>query len=78
VEEAQLRIEPNFLCFGDLIIGQVSQRILRLTNCTTIAPMYLEYVPNGNARCYPNYIRLKPKSSMEILVKVHAKENSNY
>lgn len=78
VEKARLQIEPDTLCFGDVIVGQMSQRVLRFTNPSTVAPIYLEYLPNANARCCPNQIKLTPQSPIEVLIKVHAKESSNY
>ncbi|RLU22209.1 hypothetical protein DMN91_006590, partial [Ooceraea biroi] len=75
VHEARLQIEPNILYFGDLIVGQISERVLRLTNPSAVASIYLEYMPNANARCCPNRMKLKPKSSIEVLITVHGKES---
>ncbi|XP_077263814.1 cilia- and flagella-associated protein 47 [Temnothorax americanus] len=75
VEAVQLHLEPDTLHFGDLIVGQISQRVLRLTNPSAVAPIYLECAPNAAARCCPNWTRLKPKTSIEILVKVCGKES---
>lgn len=77
-ETVQLHIEPDSLYFGDLIVGQLSQRILRLTNPSTIAPIYLEFMSSSAARCYPNRVKLKSNTSIEILIKVRGKESSNY
>lgn len=77
VEAIQLHLEPDTLNFGDLIVGQISQRVLRLTNPSTVAPIYLECVPNSVARCCPKWMTLKPKMSIEVLVKVCGKESSN-
>ncbi|XP_011873042.1 PREDICTED: uncharacterized protein LOC105564890 [Vollenhovia emeryi] len=76
VEAVQLHLEPDTLYFGDLIVGQISQRVLRLTNPSAVAPIYLECAPNAAARCCPNWVKLKPKTSIEVLVKVCGKENS--
>ncbi|TGZ55685.1 Uncharacterized protein DBV15_01392 [Temnothorax longispinosus] len=75
VEAVQLHFEPDTLYFGDLIVGQISQRVLRLTNPSAVAPIYLECAPNAAARCCPNWTRLKPKTSIEVLVKVCGKES---
>lgn len=77
VETAPLYIEPNVLYFGDVLVGQISQRVLRLTNLSAIASIYLECVPNAAARCYPKLLQLQAKSSIEILVKVRGKESGN-
>ncbi|XP_036142840.1 cilia- and flagella-associated protein 47 [Monomorium pharaonis] len=76
VEGVRLHLEPDTLYFGDLIVGQTSQRVLRLTNPSAVAPIYLECLSNAAARCYPNYMRLKPKTSIEVLVKVCGKEST--
>lgn len=78
MEAIQLHLEPNILYFGDLIVGQTSQRVLRLTNPSAVAPIYLECAPNAAARCCPNWMKLKPKTSIEVLVKVCGKESSNF
>ncbi|XP_032680467.1 cilia- and flagella-associated protein 47-like [Odontomachus brunneus] len=75
VETARLYIEPNILYFGDVLVGQISQRVLRLTNLSAIAPIYLEYVPNAAARCRPKLLQLQAKSSIEVLVQVRGKES---
>lgn len=77
METVQLQFEPVALYFGDLIVGQISQRVIRLTN-SSVSPICLQYVSNAAARCYPNWMRLKSKESIEILVKVRGKESSNY
>lgn len=78
VETVQLHFEPDTLYFGDLIVGQISQRVLRLTNPSAVAPIYLECAPNAAARCCPHWMKLKPQTSIEVLVKVCGKESSNY
>jgi hypothetical protein len=78
VETIRLHFEPDTLYFGDLIVGQISQRVLRLTNPSAFAPIYLECTPNAAARCYPNWMRLEPQTSIEVLVKVCGNESSNY
>lgn len=78
VETVQLHFEPDTLYFGDLIVGQISQRVLRLTNPSVAASIYIECAPNTAARCCPNFMKLKPKTSIEVLVKVCGKESSNY
>jgi hypothetical protein len=78
METVQLQFEPDTLYFGDLIVDQMSQRVLRLTNSSAVAPICLKYVQNAAARCYPNWMQLKSKASIEVLVKVRGKENSNY
>nr|XP_012214846.1 PREDICTED: uncharacterized protein LOC105667577 [Linepithema humile] len=75
METVQLQFEPDTLYFGDLIVGQMSQRVLRLTNSSAVAPICLKYAPNAAARCYPNWIRLKSKESIEVLIKVRGKES---
>ncbi|EFN77824.1 Uncharacterized protein CXorf22 [Harpegnathos saltator] len=75
VETARLYIEPDILYFGDLLVGQTSQRVLRLTNLSAVAPIYLEYVPNAAAHCCPKSLRLRSKSSIEVLVRVRGKES---
>lgn len=77
-EAARLRVVPDVLYFGDLLVGQVSQRVLRLTNPSTVAPIYLECVPNAAVCCCPNRMRLKSEGSIEILVKVRGKESGDY
>lgn len=78
METVQLHLEPDTLYFGDLIVGQISQRVLRLTNPSAVAPIYLECAPNAAAHCCPNWMKLKPQTSIEVLVKVRGKESSNY
>jgi len=78
VEAIQLHLEPDTLYFGDVIVGQISQRVLRLTNPSVVAPIYLECAPNAAARCYPNWMKLKPRTSIEVLVKICGKESSKY
>jgi len=78
VEAVQLHFEPDTLYFGDLIVGQISQRVLRLTNPSVVTSIYLECAPNAAARCRPNCMKLKPKTSIEVVVKVCGKESSNY
>ncbi|KAL6260239.1 hypothetical protein P5V15_007772 [Pogonomyrmex californicus] len=75
VETVQLCFEPDTLYFEDLIVGQISQRVLRLTNPSAVALIYLECAPNAAARCYPNWMKLNPKASTEVLVQVRGKEN---
>ncbi|KYN08347.1 Uncharacterized protein CXorf59, partial [Cyphomyrmex costatus] len=75
VEAIQLHFEPDILYFGDLIVGQISQRVLRLTNPSVIAPIYLECTPNAAVRCYPKWMKLMPKTSIEVLVKICGKES---
>lgn len=77
METVKLQIEPDALHFGDLIVGQTSQRVLRLTNSSAVASICLKCVPNAAARCYPNCVQLKSKASIEVLVKVCGKESSN-
>lgn len=77
VETVQLHLEPDTLYFGDLIVGQISQRVLRLTNPSAVAPIYLECAPNAAAHCCPNWMKLQPNTSIEVLVKVCGKESSN-
>lgn len=77
-ETVQLHLEPDSLYFGNLIVGQWSQRVLRLTNLSTVAPIYLESVPSAAACCCPNRMKLKSNTSIEILIKVRGKESSNY
>lgn len=76
-EAARLLIVPDVLDFGDLLVGQVSQRVLRLTNPSTVAPIYLEFVPNAAARSYPSRMRLKSEESIETVVKVRGKESGD-
>lgn len=78
IETIQLHLEPDTLYFGDLIVGQISQRVLRLTNPSAVAPIYLECAPNAAACCCPNWMKLEPNTSIEALVKVCGKESSNY
>ncbi|XP_011691903.1 PREDICTED: uncharacterized protein LOC105452479 isoform X2 [Wasmannia auropunctata] len=75
VEAIQLYLEPDILYFGDLIVGQISQRVLRLTNPSAVASIYLECAPNSAAHCCPNWMKLKPKTSIEVLVKICGKES---
>lgn len=77
-ETAQLHFEPDILYFGDLIVDQVSQRVIRLTNSSAVASIYLKYIQNASARCYPAQLQLKPKATVEVLIKIRGKENSNY
>lgn len=77
-ETVQLHFEPDSLYFGDLIVGQLSQRVLRLTNPSTIAPIYVECVPSATALCCPSRVKLKSNTSIEILIKIRGKESSNY
>lgn len=78
VEAIQVHFEPDILYFGDLIVGQISKRVLRLTNPSAVVPIYLECAPNAAIRCYPKWMKLMPKMSIEVLVKICGKESSNY
>jgi len=78
VEPIQVHFEPDTLYFGDLIVGQTAQRVLRLTNPSAVVPIYLECAPNAAVRCYPKWMKLMPKTSIEVLVKICGKESSNY
>ncbi|KAG5334446.1 CFA47 protein, partial [Acromyrmex charruanus] len=75
METIKVHFEPDTLYFGDLIVGQISQRVLRLTNLSAIAPIYLESVPNAAVHCYPKWMKLMPKTSIEVLVKICGKES---
>ncbi|KAG5333859.1 CFA47 protein, partial [Acromyrmex heyeri] len=75
METIQVHFEPDTLYFGDLIVGQISQRVLRLTNLSAIAPIYLESAPNAAVHCYPKWMKLMPKTSIEVLVKICGKES---
>ncbi|XP_011066697.1 PREDICTED: uncharacterized protein LOC105153498 [Acromyrmex echinatior] len=77
MEAIQVHFEPDTLYFGDLIVGQISQRVLRLTNLSAIAPIYLECAPNAAVHCYPKWMKLMPKTSIEVLVKICGKESKN-
>lgn len=78
VETARLHIEPDILYFGDLIVGQISHRVLRLTNPSSVTPIYLKCVSNAAARCRPKWMQLESKASIEVLVEVRGKESGNY
>ncbi|KYM78570.1 Uncharacterized protein CXorf59, partial [Atta colombica] len=75
VEPIQVHFEPDTLYFGDLIVGQIAQRVLRLTNPSAVVPIYLECAPNAAVRCYPKWVKLMPKTSIEVLVKICGKES---
>ncbi|XP_060830391.1 cilia and flagella-associated protein 47-like [Bombus pascuorum] len=77
MEAARLCFEPDILYFGELYVGEDSQRVLRISNPLKFATLLCSYVRNASARCYPETIMLKPGGSIEVLLKVRGKENVN-
>lgn len=75
MEAARLCFEPDILYFGELYVGEDSQRVLRILNPLKFATLLCSYVRNASARCYPETIMLKPGGSIEVLLKVRGKEN---
>lgn len=74
-EVARLFFQPDILYFGELYVGENSQRVVRISNPLKFAPLFCRYVRNASAHCYPETILLKPEGSIEVLLKVRAKEN---
>lgn len=76
-EVARLFFQPDILYFGELYVGENSQRVVRISNPLKFAPLFCRYVRNASAHCYPETILLKPEGSTEVLLKVRGKENIN-
>ncbi|XP_076397543.1 cilia and flagella-associated protein 47 isoform X3 [Megachile rotundata] len=75
VEEAYLKFEPDIVYFGDLKVGEISQRVVRILNPLKFAPVIYRFVRNTAVHCHPESMELKPEGCIEVLLKIKGKEN---
>ncbi|KAK2584069.1 hypothetical protein KPH14_006516 [Odynerus spinipes] len=75
MEVVKLNLQPDILYFGDLYIGETSQRVVCISNLSSIESVTFQCVPAAAVQCYPKYAKLKPKGSIEVLVKIQARGN---
>ncbi|KAG7200973.1 hypothetical protein KM043_003330 [Ampulex compressa] len=74
-ELARLTFQPDALYFGDIPLGKLSKRVIRITNRSTSAPLTFRAARNAAARCNPECARLKPAESREVQVMVRGRES---
>ncbi|XP_015191015.1 PREDICTED: uncharacterized protein LOC107074068 [Polistes dominula] len=75
MEIIKLNLQPDSLYFGNLHIGEISQRVICITNSSKIESISFQCQPMPAVKCIPKSAKLKPEGSTEVLVKVQAREN---
>ncbi|XP_043492465.1 cilia- and flagella-associated protein 47-like [Polistes fuscatus] len=75
MEVIKLNLQPDSLYFGDLYVGEISQRVIRISNSSKIESVSFECQPMPAVKYIPKSAKLKPEGSIEVLVKVQAREN---
>lgn len=75
MEIIKLNLRPDILYFGDLNVGEISQRVICISNLSKIESVSFQCQPIPAVQIIPNSARLKPEGSIEVIVKVQAREN---
>ncbi|XP_035722704.1 cilia- and flagella-associated protein 47-like [Vespa mandarinia] len=75
MEIIKLNLQPDILYFGDLNVGEISQRVICISNLSKIESVSFECQPLPAVQFIPKSAKLKPEGSIEVIVKVQAREN---
>ncbi|KAI4480245.1 hypothetical protein M0804_010243 [Polistes exclamans] len=75
MEVIKLNLEPNSLNFGDLYVGEISERVICISNSSKIESVSFQCQPMPAVKYIPKSAKLKPESSIKVHVKVQAREN---
>ncbi|XP_047351514.1 cilia and flagella-associated protein 47-like [Vespa velutina] len=75
MEIIKLNLQPDILYFGDLNVGEISQRVICISNLSKIESVSFQCQPRPAVQFIPKSAKLKPEGSIEVIVKVQAREN---